>query len=63
MASRSVLITVGLVSRKKVLISRSTASVETKGLFVSWPSTCFNISAARLLSGSRFRVKRRLFSM
>ena len=55
--------TLGLVSRKNVLISRSTPSVETYAWAGSCPASRSSICAASRLSGSRASVKRRLFSM
>lgn len=62
-ASRSRLMTVGLVRRKKVLISISRPSVVTSALLVSCFSIVGSIVAALALSGSRSSVKRRLFTM
>src|SRR5467141_3342394 len=59
-ASRSRLITDGLVSRKKVLISRSNARVVTKAFPGSWFSIAGSIDLALALSGSRSNVKARL---
>src|SRR5712672_1355024 len=62
-ASRRRLITDGLVSRKKVLISLSSARVVTSALPVSCFSIVGNIALALVLSGSRSSVKARLRAM
>src|SRR5215467_2796503 len=59
-ASRTRLITDGLLSRKKVLISRSNARVVTSALDGSCRSICGSIVLALALSGSRSNVKARL---
>ena len=48
--------TPGLVKRKKVLISFSSARVETRGAAGSWSRTSSSRLCARALSGSRSRV-------
>ena len=53
-------ITPGLCRRKNVLISFSTAMVDTMALAGSWFSTLSSSSAARRLPGSRASVKARL---
>src|SRR5215470_6425912 len=62
-ASRNRLITEGLVSRKNVLISRSSAKVVTSALPGFCCSICGSIDLALLLSGSRSNVKARLRAM
>jgi hypothetical protein len=61
--SRNRLITEGLDSRKKVLISFSSPKFVTIAVLVSCRSVSGSNALARLLSGSRSKVNRRLLQM